>query len=192
MGLAKYLREAWKKPKKTLAENQKERLILFRKQQATVKVEHPTRLDRARSLGYKAKQGVIIVRQRVPKGGYRKEVGLGGRKPRNATGQKVVGKNMQWIAEERSVRKYPNMEVLNSYFVAEDGMFKWYEVIMLDKSHPSVKRDMDLKWIAGPAHTRRVHRGLTSAAKKSRGLRRKGKGAEKIRPSARANKGLNK
>ena len=32
----------------------------------------------------------------------------------------------------------------------------------------------------------RVYRGLTSSGKKSRGLRRKGKGAEKIRPSLRA------
>jgi len=187
MGIAKYIREAWKRPKKNPF--YQERIISFRKQKATVKVERPTRIDRARALGYKAKQGIIIVRQRVPKGGYRRqEETARGRKPKNLRLMKVVGKNMSWIAEERSVKKYPNMEVLNSYPVGEDGNYKWFEVILVDKNHPAIKKDAHLGWMAQKQHTRRVHRGLTSSGRRSRGLRKKGKGAEKIRPSLNANK----
>lgn len=193
MGISKYLREAWKKPKKAINENQRERLQQWRREHATVRVDYPTRLDRARSLGYKAKQGIIVVRQRVPKGGYMRVSPVArGRKPKNVRWFKVLGKNMSTIAEERAVRSYPNMEVLNSYYVGEDGKHKWYEVILVDKNHPGIKADKDLKWIAEKQHNRRVHRGLTSAGKKARGLRRKGKGAEKVRPSVRANKGRTK
>lgn len=187
MGIAKYLREAWKRPKKL--DTYQDHLISWRRQKATVKVDRPTRLDRARALGYKAKQGVIVVRQRVPKGGYKREEPVArGRKPKNLRFYKVVGKNMQWIAEERAIKSYPNMEVLNSYYVGEDGLYKWYEVIMIDKSHPAVKKDAHLGWIKNSQHTRRAHRGLTSAGKRARGLRNRGKGAEKIRPSLNANK----
>ena len=33
-------------------------------------------------------------------------------------------------------RKYPNMEVLNSYWVGQDGKQKYYEVILVDGHHP--------------------------------------------------------
>ena len=39
------------------------------------------------------------------------------------------------------------MEVLNSYYVAEDGKYKWYEVILVDPFSSSLKRDKDLGWI---------------------------------------------
>ena len=55
-----------------------------------------------------------------------------------------------------------------------------------------IKADKKLNWIGKGANKRRVTHGLTSAAKKSRGLSKKGKGAEKIRPSRRANKGRSK
>ena len=103
----------------------------------------------------------------------------GGRRPKTSRRSKVVNKSYQWIAEERAVKKYTNCEVLNSYYVGEDGKHYWYEVIMIDKNHPNIKRDPNLRRIA--KQTSRVHRGLTSAAKKTRGLRNKGKGAEKIR-----------
>jgi len=62
----------------------------------------------------------------------------------------------------------------------------WFEVILVDKAHPSIKADKRISWIAEKQHTGRVYRGLTSSSRKSRGLRRKGIGAEKIRPSLRA------
>jgi large subunit ribosomal protein L15e len=96
-------------------------------------------------------------------------------------------KNLQWIAEERAARKFPNLEVLNSYYVAEDGLLKWFEVILVDPNHPAIKNDPDINWICNKSNRRRVFRGLTSSGKKARGLRHKGIGAEKIRPST--NKG---
>jgi large subunit ribosomal protein L15e len=98
----------------------------------------------------------------------------------------VPKKSIQVMAEERAARKYPNLEVLNSYPVGDDGQYHYFEVIMLDPSHPAIYNDPDLGWIANPSQRGRVYRGLTSAGKKSRGLRRKGKGAEKVRPSVRA------
>ncbi|MDD1779536.1 MAG: 50S ribosomal protein L15e, partial [Candidatus Helarchaeota archaeon] len=39
-----------------------QRLVDWRQEPAVTRVEHPTRLDRARRLGYKAKQGYLIAR----------------------------------------------------------------------------------------------------------------------------------
>ncbi len=189
MGLYKHLRELWKKPKENLGKRYQELLVQLRKEPATLRVERPTRLDRARSLGYKAKQGIFVVRQRVIRGGRMREQIRKGRRPRARRRVKIVNLSYQTVAEARVQRKYPNAEVLNSYLLAEDGRHAWYEIIMVDKSHPSILKDKDLKWIAEPQHTRRVFRGLTSSGKKSRGLTKKGRGAEKIRPSLRSNKG---
>ena len=185
-----YIADAWKSPEKTyVKELLWTRLIKWRKEPAVVRIEHPTRLDRARKLGYKAKQGYIIVRARVRKGGRRKSRPSRGRKPKHQGVSKItMRKNLQRIAEERAARKYPNLEVLNSYWVAEDGQHKWYEIIMVDPHHPQIKNDPKINWICEKQHKRRVFRGLTSAGKKSRGLRHKGIGAEKLRPSLRAHR----
>lgn len=185
MGMYKYVRQAWKKPHD---ENGllKERLIAWRQEDATVRIERPTRIDRARSLGYKAKEGVIVVRQRVPVSARMRAGGTKGRRQKTSRRKKIVSKNYQQIAEERAASKFSNLEVLNSYWVAQDGQDKWFEVIFLDKNHPAIMADKDLNWICLPQQKSRVFRGLTSAARRSRGLMNKGKGAEKIRPSNRA------
>jgi len=54
-------------------------------------------------------------------------------------------KGTQIIAEERAARKYPNLEVLNSYYVWSDGTSHWYEVIMVDPDNPSITSDMVLQ-----------------------------------------------
>lgn len=150
-------------------ELRKQRLQEWRKGPAIVRIPRPTNLDRARRLGYKAKQGIIVVRVRVRRGGRRKMRPRGGRKSKGlAIHQITPKKSIQRIAEERAARKYPNMEVLNSYWIAEDGQYKWYEVILVDRSHPRILSDKNLEWIS---HTRgRAFRGLTSAGKKGRGL----------------------
>lgn len=187
MSLYKYIRNAWKTPKKTFGDLWKQRLQEWRRDPVTVRIYRPTRIDRARSLGYRAKQGIILVRQRVSKGGRMREQFKAGRNPRKFRRNKIVSLSHQTIAERRANQKYVNCEVLNSYYVAEDGSSKWYEVIMVDKSHPAMKKDKILSWITKPAHTARAFRGLTSSARRSRGLHKKGKGAEKIRPSLHAN-----
>ena len=98
----------------------------------------------------------------------------------------MLSKSYQQIAEERANEKYKNCEVLNSYFVGEDGIYRWYEIILLDRTHPAITADPVFRSIVSKG---RAQRGITSAGKKSRGLRNKGKGAEKIRPSIRAKSG---
>ena len=183
MGLYKYIQDLWKKPKDSNPEGYRELLLTIRREDASVRVEKPTRLDRARSLGYKAKQGIFVVRQRVSKGGHRRPTITKGRRSKHSGQQMALQKSYRQIAEERVARKYKNCEVLNSYFLIEDGMHKWFEVIVVDRDHPAVKSDKQLGWVAKPKHTGRIFRGKTSAGRKSRGLRNKGKGAEKARPS---------
>ncbi|HEX69358.1 MAG TPA: 50S ribosomal protein L15e [Candidatus Bathyarchaeota archaeon] len=184
----KYLADAWKVPDQSYIEEiMRQRVIEWRKQPTIVRIEKPTRLDRARKLGYKAKQGFVVVRVRVRRGGLRKPRPRSGRRPkRMGVAKYKPAKSLRLIAEERAARKFPNLEVLNSYWVWEDGRYKWFEVIMVDPHHPAIKADKDINWICGKAHKGRVFRGLTSAGKKMRGLRKKGKGAEKARPSRKA------
>ncbi len=188
-----FVRDAWKDPDASyVKELQWRRMIEWRKGPSFQRVERPTRIDRARALGYKAKQGYVIVRARVRRGGLRKHTIKGGRRPKRKGMKKItMAKSIQRIAEERTAKRHPNLEVLNSYWVGEDGMSKYYEVILVDPHHPVIKSDPKISWIGNAPHKRRVYRGLTSAGKKGRGLRKKGKGAEKIRPSLKAhdNKG---
>lgn len=189
MGLYKHVRNVWKKPKANMPELMRERLILWRREPVTVRIARPTRIDRARSLGYRAKQGIFVVRQRVIRGGRMRENFTGGRRPKANRRFKLLDMNYQRICEQRAATKHKNSRVLNSYPVAKDGLYHWFEVILVDFSHPAIKKDAKLKWITSPKHKGRVFRGLTSAGRKGRGLRNKGKGAEKIRPSLAANKG---
>ena len=186
MGFYKYLREAWKAPKKNLTESYKDMLFVARREPATLRLDYPTRLDRARSLGYKAKQGIFVVRQRVTRGGHTRPDIKGGRRPKANTQTKVVNKSYQQIAEERVAKQYTNCEVLNSYHVIEDGLHKWFEVIMVDRTAPTILKDNKRNWIS--LQKGRAFRGLTSSGKKSRGLRNKGIGAEKVRPGQKANR----
>jgi large subunit ribosomal protein L15e len=182
MGMYQYIRESWKSDDIPV-EHWRNRLMEWRKDAAVVRVQRPIRLDRARSLGYKAKQGYVLVRVRLSKTERKRPKFWGGRRPKHSRRKKVLGMNYRWIAEQRANSTYHNLEVLNSYFLAQDGNYKWFEVIMVDPENPSIKSDDRIRWIAKPEHRGRVYRGLTSAARKSRGLRRKGKGAEKMRPS---------
>ena len=77
------------------------------------------------------------------------------------------------MVEEKAARKFPNLELLNSYYVGEDGKHKWYECILFDPSHPRVGKAKETRWVTSGKHTGRVYRGKTSAGKKSRGLRKK-------------------
>ena len=151
MGYYKYLAKIWKQPfSGEHAEVMRLRLLKWRKEPTVVRVERPTRINRARALGYKAKQGYIVVRVRVRKGGLNRRRPRSGRRPKRMG---VYGysphKSAQWIAEERAARKYPNLVVLGSYWVGEDGLYKWYEVILADPEHPAVKNDPERMWISG-------------------------------------------
>jgi len=184
----KYIAKSWKKPEASFVkELMWQRAMEWRKQPTVHRIEKPTRLDRARKLGYKAKQGFVVIRVRVRRGGLRKTRPRAGRRPKRMGVTKYKpAKSMRLIAEERAARKFPNLGVLNSYWVWDDGRFKWFEVIMVNPNHPVIKSDKDINWICEEVHRGRVFRGLTSAGKEVRGLHHKGRGAEKVRPSRRA------
>ena len=195
MGVHQHVRSLWKTPKASLPPRyRRDRMVSWRREPVHQRIERPTRIDAARRVGYKAKQGVVVVRTRVRRGGLRKSKVHMKRKPSKAGIKKItMGKSIQRMAEERVNRRYPNLEVLNSYWVGEDGKNKFFEVILLDPAHPAIKSDKQLGWVSsGNSHRGRAFRGKTSAGKRGRGLRNKGKGAEKLRPSLKANKNRGK
>ena len=185
-----HIKEAWRNPDDgKLAELQWQRKQEWREQGAIVRIDRPTRLDKARELGYKAKQGVVMARVSVRKGGARKQRHKAGRRTKRQ-GVNRIGrrKSIQRIGEERVSRKYPNMRVLASYPVGQDGSQKWFETLLVDPEHPAIQSDDDLNWICQDSQKGRAFRGLTNAGKSNRGLRTRGKGAEKTRPSVTSNK----
>ena len=195
MGVMKHLGSVWKQPKANIpSAHRRDRMAGWRREPVFQRVDRPTRLDAARRLGYKSKQGVTVVRTRVRRGGLRKGKIHMKRKPSKAGIKKItMAKSIQRMAEERTHKRYPHLEVLNSYWVGEDGNTNVYEVIMLEPHPPAIKSDKQLGWIAeGNSHRGRAERGKTSAGKRGRGLFNKGKGAEKLRPSLKANKNLGK
>ncbi|MFB6135162.1 MAG: 50S ribosomal protein L15e [Halobacteriaceae archaeon] len=180
-----HIRDAWKDPDDgKLAELQWQRKQRWREEGAIERVERPTRLDKARELGYKAKQGVVVARLSIRKGNARKQRFTAGRRSKRQ-GVNRIGrrKNLQRIAEERATRKFRNLRVLNSYWVGEDGSQKWFEVILLDPNHPAIRNDDDLSWICEADQENRALRGVTGVGRRNRGLSTKGKGAEHTRPS---------
>ncbi|MFB6233209.1 MAG: 50S ribosomal protein L15e [Haloarculaceae archaeon] len=189
-----HIREAWTDPDDgKLAELQWQRQQDWRQQGAIERIDRPTRLDRARSIGYKAKQGVVVARASVRKGGARKQRFTAGRRSKRQGVTRITRrKNIQRVAEERCTRVYPNLRVLNSYPVGEDGRQKWFEIVMLDPNHPAIQNDDDLNWICDDVHDNRALRGLTSAGQQNRGLGSKGTGTEHTRPSVHGDKGRGK
>lgn len=173
-------------------ENQREmvrnRMTEWRASGTIERVSSPTKIAKARQLGYKAKPGFVTVRAKINRGGLHKQKIPGGRRPKRYGYNKLThGKSERWIAEERAQKRYPNLQVLNSYYLAEDGKHKFYEILLVDPTNKNIVKDKNINWIASPKQNGRVYRGLTGAGKKSRGLQGRGKGFEKSRPSIRAN-----
>ncbi|MDO8538178.1 MAG: 50S ribosomal protein L15e [archaeon] len=166
----------------------RDRMIEFRKQDETViRLDRPTNLSRAKNLGYKAKQGFVMVRVKVRKGSGMHTRPNRARRPKRMGVTKLTRRlNIQSMAEGKAARKYPNCEVMNSYWIGEDGKNKYFEIILIDVTHPVIKADRKINWIGEKQHKGRAFRGLTSAGKRHRGLRGKGRGSEKARPSQRA------
>lgn len=180
-GTYHYIAEAWKNPTREM----NTRLIEWRRSNAVTRVDKPLRLDKARMLGYKAKRGFVVVRVRLIRGGRRRPMYTKARKSTKQHIRKTLKMNYRWVAEIRAARAYPSLEVLNSYWVGKDGKYYYFEVILVDSSKPEIMNDKDIKWISSSANKKRAERGLTSAGKKSRGLRSKSHSL-RVRPSLRA------
>merc|ERR1712122_18627 len=99
MGAYKYMTEVWrKKQSDTLRYLHRIRCWHFRQLSAVHRAPRPTRPDKARRLGYKAKQGFVIWRVRVRRGGRKKPV------PKGITYGKPKGEGVNQIKFQRSLR----------------------------------------------------------------------------------------
>merc|ERR1712118_229330 len=130
-----------------------------------------------------------IYRVRVKRGSRKKRVAKGivyGKPGHQGVKKWKATRNLRSVAEERIGRKCGGLRVLNSYWVAQDAVNKWFEVVMIDPFHKCVRDDPRINWICKPVMKHRELRGLTAAGRRARGLRVKGKRATKIRPSRRA------
>lgn len=124
----------------------RQRAVQWRRESAVTRVERPSRIERARRLGYKAKQGIIVVRMRVGTGGMRKQRPRGGRRPKHLGVTKIKADvDMRTVAENRVLERYPNMSLLGSYFVYKDGIHYWFEVILADAAHPRISKDPEMR-----------------------------------------------
>ncbi|MEM3499875.1 MAG: 50S ribosomal protein L15e, partial [Candidatus Bilamarchaeaceae archaeon] len=154
MGAYKYISETFQKEYKERDEEYRNRLIEWRRSPPIERIERPTNISRARTLGYKAKKGYVVVRAKVKRGSRKRQKPMGGRKPKNYYRYTSPGISYQRIAEQRVARVYKNMEVLNSYWVGDDGNHSYYEVILAD---PTIVK------ISALNNRGRAFRGLTSA-----------------------------
>ena len=138
--------QVWLKMLKENPMELRQRAVIWRNQNAVTRVEKPSRIARARRLGYKAKQGIIVVRMRVGTGGMRKQRPRGGRRPKHLGVTKIKADvSMKQVAERRILQRYPNMKLLGSYFLYKDGMHYWFEVILADPSHPRIAKDKEIR-----------------------------------------------
>lgn len=189
-GAYKYVSELWRKKQSDVMRFlQRVRCWEYRQHPSIVRATRPTRPDKARRLGYKAKQGYVIYRVRVRRGGRKRPVPKGivyGKPTNQGVTQLKFQRSKRSIAEERAGRKLGGLKVLNSYWINEDSTYKYYEVILVDAAHNAIRNDPRINWICKPVHKHRELRGLTSAGKKYRGLRGKGHLHHKARPSRRA------
>ncbi len=138
--------QIWLNIWRTNAPEIRSRVVSWRKQNALVRIDKPSLIQRARRLGYKAKQGIIVIRMRVGTGGMRRKRPRSGRRPKHLGVTRIKADvSMKAVAERRVLEKHPNMKLLGSYFLYKDGMHYWFEVILADPSHPRISKDKELR-----------------------------------------------
>ena len=97
-----------------------------RQRPSLVRVNRPTRPDKARKLGFKAKQGYVVYRVRVRRGGRKRPVHKGktmGKPKFQGINQLKFARNLRNVAEERAGKRLGNLRVLNSYWVNQVRLF---------------------------------------------------------------------
>jgi large subunit ribosomal protein L15e len=190
MGAVPFINEIWKNKKSDIMSFLLQiRAWEYRHLPSIYRIKKPSRPEKAKRLGYKKKSGFIIYRVKVRRGGRKKAArkGVTYGKPKNQGINEIkFARNKKSIAEEKVGKLCGNLRVLNSYWINQDSIYKYFEVILVDPFNKTIKNDWKIKWICFPAHKHRELRGITSSGKKSRGLRKKGHRATKSRPSRRA------
>ncbi|KAJ6282898.1 ribosomal L15-domain-containing protein [Bipolaris maydis] len=176
MGALKYVEELQKKKQSDMMRFlMRVRCWELRQLKVIHRASRPSRPDKARRLGYKAKQGYVIYRIRVRRGGRKRPAPKGatyGKPTNQGINQLKYQRSLKSTAEERVGRRCANLRVLNSYWINQDSTYKYYEVICVDPQHKAIRRDPRINWIVKPVHKHRESRGLTATGKKSRGLGR--------------------
>ena len=184
MGAYKYVEELWRKKQSDVM-----RFLLrvraweYRQLPKIYRVNGPLRHEKARRLGYKAKQGFVVYRVGVRRGGRKRpnSKGIVYGKPKHQGIHKMKAtRNLRSVAEERVGRRCGALRVLNSYWINQDATYKYFEVILVDPMHNAIRNDPRMQWITKPVHKHRELRGLTSAGRKYRGLRVSGHRANKL------------
>ena len=141
-----HIAETWKSMLKTRSQYLKDKAYLWRREPTIHRIEYPSRLDRARALGYKAKQGIIVVRIRVGRGGMRKQRPVSGRRPKHLGVVHIKQSiSMKLVAQRRVGEKFLNLKVLGSYLLYKDGQYSWFEVILIDPNHPVIIKDKEIR-----------------------------------------------
>jgi large subunit ribosomal protein L15e len=184
-GFYYYMNKNWKAHSQEQVADLRKKMVEWRNSNRITKIEKPTRLDKARRLGYKAKRGFVIFRVTIERGGRQKPRPTTKRRSKRFSVRKILRMNYKWVAEQRVQRKYRNLEVLNSYFIGKDGKYFFFEIICVDPNMPEIKSDSNLKFLQNPANRFRTLHGLTSSGIKSRGLMNRNPNL-KVRPSLRA------
>jgi large subunit ribosomal protein L15e len=150
MALYRQINKTWQGIFKDKSGDILQRAITFRREPTILRVDRPTRLDRARALGYKAKQGVAVVRIKVSRGGMRHPRPTSGRRPKHLGVLKIKSKEpVKGVAERRVLEKFPNMRILGSYPVWRDGKNAWFECVLIDPSHPAIRSDYNFRRALG-------------------------------------------
>jgi large subunit ribosomal protein L15e len=172
MGAADYIRKAFQNEWKGISDDNYDYALIMRKrgieyrndERAVVKVDHPTNLPSARSVGYKAKQGIFVVRVRVRKGTGTHHRPKNKRRPKRQ-GQAKLSRRLSTraMAEQKASKHFENAEAIGSYKVAEDGKWHYFEVVMADRTASTVVNDKNLAYLVH-GHRGRAERGKTFAS----------------------------
>ena len=114
MGAYKYVQELWRKKQSDLL-----RFLLrvrcwqFRQLHTIHRAPRPTRPDKARRLGYRAKQGFVIYRVRVRRGGRKRKA------PKGATYGKPTNQGVNQLKFQRSLQSVAEV----NYVIEKGSLF---------------------------------------------------------------------
>ena len=151
MGAYKYLEELWrKKQSDVLRFVMRLRSWEYRQLPVIHRCTRPSRPEKARKMGYKRKQGYVIYRIRIRRGGRKKPVSKGivyGKPVNQGVTQLKPTRSHRAIAEDRVGRRCKNLRVLNSYWIGQDGAYKFFEIILIDPFHKAIRKDPRINWI---------------------------------------------
>ena len=112
MGAYKYVQELWRKKQSDLF-----RFLLrvrcwqYRQLNSIHRAPRPTRPDKARRLGYKAKQGFVLYRVRIRRGGRKRKV------PKGATYGKPTNQGVNQLKFQRSIQSVAEVKEIIENFI---------------------------------------------------------------------------